>query len=172
MKNIFSGVVLFMFFFPFIQAQPNNVPSHEENISFIEESIQDLKRLDPAGDVPTDLKEHYTWFQSDMKTCEKQKYFPEFLQQITDSYKDQGKFAQVALATEEEGAIIKFQTIYEQLRKNKPRQADNPTNNCKVKLAPGQYYIWSERKGTPTSDLKRRVYIRLDTSLVTISEEQ
>ncbi len=169
-KNILI-IAIGIFFNQYASAQSIE-PSHEETISFIEESIAELKKSDPAGEVPADLKEHYGWFQNDMETCEKQKYFEKFMQDITDNYKKQGKFAVVKLATNEEGAIIKFQTIFEKVRNNLPRQADNPTNNCTVKLAPGQYYIWSERKGKPTSDLKRRVYIKLDSSLVTLTELQ
>ena len=170
-KNILI-IAIGIFFVQNANAQTTLEPTHEETINFIEQSIADLKYADPAGEVPADLKEHYGWYQNDMETCEKQKYFEEFMQEITDNYKKNGKFASVKLATKEEGAIIKFQTIFEKVRKNDPRQADNPTNNCNVKLAPGQYYIWSERKGKPTSDLKRRVYIKLDSALITITEVQ
>ena len=153
-----------------LQAQDILVPAHEETINFIEQSISDLKKMDPAGEIPVDLREHYNWFQTDMANCEHQKYFESFLQDITDNYKKIGKFAKVKLMTDREGAIIKFQTIFEKLKMVPPRQADNPTNKCEVQLAPGQYFIWSERSGKATSDIKRRVYIHLDTPTVTITE--
>ena len=99
-KNILI-IAIGIFFIRYAPAQSTLEPTHEETISFIEQSISELKKSDPAGEVPTDLKEHYGWYQNDMATCEKQKYFEEFMQGITDNYKKQGKFAVVKLATKD-----------------------------------------------------------------------
>lgn len=170
MKKIIISMAFFLFISKLLIAQDTLIPTHQQTIDFIEQSIIDLKSMDPAGDIPSNLKENYNWFQTDMATCEKQEYFEGFLQNITDNYKQYGKFATVKFTTATDGAVIKFQTVFEKIKKVTPRQADNPTNTCVVQLAPGQYYVWSERKGKITSDIKRRIYIKLNTPTVTITE--
>jgi hypothetical protein len=167
-KILLTAVLLFSIH---IYGQETNIPTHDETINFIEHSIRDFKKADPAGEIPVDLKQFYGWFQNDMATCEKQNYFELFLQKITDNYKKLQTFANLKFITNTSGAIIKFQTVLEKTVNIPPRQADNPTNNCQVKLAPGQYYIWAEREGKITSDSLRKVYIKLDTSAITINEK-
>src|ERR1051326_5790344 len=121
MKKSILILAIGIFSVQYSNSQTKLEPTHEETINFIEQSIDDLKKFDPAGEVPADLKEHYGWYQNDMKNCENQKYFEEFLQEITDNYKKNGKFAVVKLATKDDGAIVKFQTVFERVRKNDPR---------------------------------------------------
>ena len=58
----------------------NTVENLRNTISEMRMAIDELKKSDPAGEVPADLKEHYGWYQNDMKDCEHQKYFEKFLQ--------------------------------------------------------------------------------------------
>jgi hypothetical protein len=142
----------------------------QEGIPFIDESVKILMKLDDSGEIPTELKQFYGWYQRDMATCEKESYYPEFTERITRLSLEKGVFFTVTFATDKEGAKVKYQTVFDRVNKRPPLEANNPTNRCVNKLPMGYYYVWCERDGKPTSDTEKKIYVYNKDTIVLVEK--
>jgi hypothetical protein len=138
----------------------------DSSIEFVESSIKQLQKKTNTGGVPLSLKKYYKWFTKDMKDCHNQEYYNDFMQTITDESIEKGIYHQVEIVTPTPGAQVKYQTVLERVKKITPKETNNPTNNCINQWPLGYYYVWAERKGKPTTDINKRVWISGQQKLI------
>jgi len=128
-------------------------------VDFIESAILQIRKQTNSGEVPASLKQYYGWFKHDMKDCKNQPYFNDFTQRITNESIEKGIFTKIEIITSAPGAKVKYQTVFNRLKKTEPAECNNPTNNCINQWPLGYYYVWTERNNKPTSDKNKQVWI-------------
>ncbi len=132
---------------------------NDASIEFIESSIKQIRNNSSSGEVPASLKQFYGWYKKDMKDCKNQPYFTEFTQRITNESVNKGIYCTIEIITSNPGAKVKYETVYNRLKKMPPVECNNPTNNCINQWPLGYYYVWTERNNKATSDKNKQVWI-------------
>ncbi|MDT4965912.1 MAG: hypothetical protein QOJ64_649 [Acidobacteriota bacterium] len=120
--------------------------------------IMKLKREKQEAELKTGLRERGRLEIADLQakisawhTNPSEEGWNDISDQITLISAQQGRKATLRIATKNPGAFIRYQTKGERRRQKPPHSADHPTNECTEFMPYGEYFIWAERAGQPTS---------------------
>jgi len=116
-------------------------------------------------DVSKDFQNNYLYWKRSTGSSQDKMYSEQLTQQIYELSLVKDVKAAIEFRTAKDSAVVMFQTIWSRSNDHGPSQAGNITNKCYESLPFGYYYIWTQRRGQPTSDIKRRFFIDSDKQI-------
>ncbi|MBV9963755.1 MAG: hypothetical protein JO072_16050 [Parafilimonas sp.] len=155
-------------------AEQTNLPTDSTKL-FIENSIKLLSKGKKLARKPAILSKDSVlnfWYRCNEEfACDSSVAENVVFKRITELSKQEDVSFNVNILTKKDGAIIKYQAVYDRDNNGEIIEAKNPTNNCIEQIYLGVYYIWSERNNVATSDKNRKVFINNKNS-ITINESK
>lgn len=124
-------------------------------------SISFKERLDLILTLDNKLKQTF----SDYKQVKSDSNYELVVERLQELSSENDIKVNVDIHTREPGAFVRYRTQ----SSKESNLADNPTNNCKLNIYLGSYFIWATRGGKDTST-PQKYYILRPTS-ITLEEK-